>query len=127
MNNCNQCFCNIIRSASYTVGATFGIVTGFTDADVENGKKYRLILCTNLPSMTTIVPVTLQINGTQYPVLDKIGNNLMSDQLHTRKCYNLVIGTNPVHFMVLDCIPKSAFYPVEEAPEEVSVIEKLNK
>lgn len=114
MCNCNLCKSNLIKSTRYTVGATFAIVTGFTETDVDNGKCYRLILCANLPSMSTIVPVTLEFNGSYLPVLDKIGNKLMSDQLHTRKCYNLVYGANTPHFLVTNCIPNSANIPVVE-------------
>lgn len=121
MCNCNLCKSNLIKSIGYTVGATFAISTGFTETDVDNGKCYRLVLCANLPSMSTIVPVTLQFNSSFLPVMDRIGNNLMSDQLHTRKCYNLIYGANPPHFLVTNCVPNSANLAVEETPEIVSL------
>lgn len=109
----------IIKPVSYTAGGNFIINTNFTDTDAENRKRYELILTVNLPSMTTIVPVFITFNGTNIPMLDDIGNNLMSDQLHTRKRYRLVYGINPKHLTVLNCLGSSAFYPVEETEEDV--------
>lgn len=129
MNNCN-CRCNrIITPTSYTVGNSFNINTTFTDADLENGKRYILVLNKDLPAMTTIVPVYLQVNGTYYPMQDIIGNNLMSDQLRffPRERSNcgcrsagvarIVFGSNAGHFKVLICLPTSSAVVTEENEE----------
>lgn len=117
--SCNNCKCNnVIRANSYTVGETFNINTTFDLDTTKNGKRYVLVLNEDLPSMTTIVPVTIivRVNGTDtaIPVQDIIGNNLMSDQLRfigDRKCCDRVIriifGNNPNHFKVLQCLPRS--------------------
>lgn len=118
MANCN---CNKkIVSESYTVGATFNINTTFTDDDLRNCKRYLLVLDEQLPAMTTIVPVYLQVNGSYYPVQDILGNNLMSDQLKSfpnvangcgcncAKVARIVFGSNPEHFKVLICLPQSS-------------------
>ena len=124
MLNCN---CNrIITQTEYVVGATFNISTDFTDNGVENGKRYILVLNKDLPAMTTVIPVYLQINGEYYPMQDLLGNNLMSDQLRAfpRKVSNcgcvssgiarIVYGANPPHFKVLICLPTSSAVPTEE-------------
>lgn len=122
-----SCNCNrIITPTSYTVGATFNINTDFTDSDIENGKRYILVLNKSLPAMSTVIPVYLQINGNFYPVQDLLGNNLMSDQLRSlpRKVSNcgcvssgvarIVYGSNPSHFKVLICLPISSAVATEE-------------
>lgn len=126
----NNCRCNrVITPTSYTVGATFNINTTFTDSDLENGKKYILVLNKDLPAMTTIVPVYLQVNGTYYPMQDILGNNLMSDQLRffPRQMNNcgcrsagiarIVFGSNVGHFKVLVCLPTSSAVITEEVEE----------
>lgn len=126
----NNCRCNrIITPTSYTVGATFNINTSFTDSDLENGKRYILVLNQNLPAMTTIVPVYLQVNGTYYPMQDLLGNSLMSDQLRffPRSASNcgcgssgvarIIFGSNVGHFKVLVCLPTSSAVITEEVEE----------
>lgn len=115
MTECQCHPCNrVIKANSYTVGNSFNINTAFVDTNMSNGKCYKLILCANLPSMATIVPVILVIGGKNYPMQDHLGNNLMSDQLRTRKAYTIALGTNPNHFIMVDCVRPSAFYAVKE-------------
>ena len=71
---------------------------------VKNGERACFIICTNLPSMTTVVPVTFNIGGTQVPLYDMLGNVLYSDQLRTRVCIPGVWGTNPNHFKLCACV-----------------------
>lgn len=129
--NCN---CNrIITPTSYTVGATFNINTSFTDTDLENGKRYILVLNQNLPAMSTVVPVYLQVNGTYYPMQDILGNSLMSDQLRffprnisscgcrTSGVVRIVFGSNVGHFKVLVCLPASSAIITEEVEDFTDV------
>lgn len=117
--SCNNCSCNrTIKSNGYTQsGGSFNILTGFTESDVDNGKCYKLILCTSLPSVASIMPCTVQFNGVQIPLLDSIGNRVMSDQLHTRKCYHCVYGTNLGHLILRNPICSSAFIAGDEEDE----------
>lgn len=137
MTNC-RCNNRVITPTSYTVGATFNINTSFTDADLENGKKYILVLNQNLPAMTTIVPVYLQVNGTYYPMQDILGNSLMSDQLRffprqTNNCgcrgagiARIIFGSNVGHFKVLVCLPTSSAVITEEVEEFTDVTTMAN-
>lgn len=123
MNNCN-CNNRVIVPTSYTVGATFNINTSFTDADLENGKRYILVLNKDLPAMSTIVPVYLQVNGIYYPMQDILGNSLMSDQLRAfprefgcrgAGIARIIFGSNVGHFKVLVCLPASSAVITDEA------------
>lgn len=76
-----------------------------------NGQKFCLITCLSFPSVTTLVPVQIEINGNTYPVLDYLGNTLMSDQIRSRRCYKLTFGTYQSHFIVKQCLPPSQATP----------------
>lgn len=102
---CNYC-CNpcILKASSYTVNtSSFVINTGSTLATLCNGEEFKLITCATFPAVTTVVPVYININGTNYPVQDTLGNNLMSDQIRCRRQYCLIFGTNPAHFKLRSC------------------------
>lgn len=120
-----------IRATSYTVGNSFNINTDFNINDLDNGMRFNLILPVDLPAMTTILPVFLiiKVNGvdTNIPMQDIIGNDLMSDQLRFFPQRNvccgregivrIIYGSNPSHFKVLNCLPKSSAVEFEEENE----------
>lgn len=72
-----------------------------------NGELFKLVTCITVPAMTSILPVYITVNGVNYPVQDIIGNNLMSDKIHSRRRYRLVFGTNPAHFKLTTCVGTS--------------------
>lgn len=99
----------VLKATSYTATATeLTIVVDPSVFALYNGKIYHLLTCVTLPVITSIVPVFISINGTTYPVMDCIGNNLMSDQVKSRHCYKMVFGTNPNHFKLCEGMCKSA-------------------
>lgn len=105
--------CNCVkelRASAYDAAATAFTITAVPACacngaitQLFNGQRFRLITCLAFPAVTTLVPVYIEINGTSYPVLDENGNTLMSDQVRSRRCYNLLFGTNPVHFILKQC------------------------
>ena len=106
-----------LRATAYSVGATFTIVAtpsctcrGSLNT-LCNGECFRLITCLPFPAVTTLVPVYIQINGVNYPVMDEFGNTLMSDQIRCRRAYRIVFGTNPEHFIVKQCLKPSQATP----------------
>lgn len=116
-----------LKATSYTVtGSDFTIVTApvcpcrGTLSQLCNGEMVRLITCLAFPAVTTLVPVFIQINGNNYPVLDHYGNTLYSDQIRCRRVYRLVFGTNPARFMVKQCLEPSQATPTyTDVSEEV--------
>ena len=106
-----------LRAGSYTVGATGFTINAIQNCPCKaitklcNGEQFKLITCLSFPAVTNLVPVFIVLNGTSYPVLDEYGNTLMSDQIRCRRCYKLVFGTNPVHFIVKQCLCPSQSTP----------------
>lgn len=102
MNNC----CNrIIKSSGYSTDASnFIILTTGETFNLANRKAFYLILCQNIPIQSSNLPVLIQVNGTNYPLLDKFGNNVLVSDINTRTRYSLVFGSNPVHFLAFNII-----------------------
>lgn len=114
--NCNCCN-RMIRANRYVLtGSNLDIYTGFTDTHVKNGKCYKLITCASLPSITLIVPVLVEFNGSFIPLLDCLGNSVMSDQIRSRRCYHVEYGNNNPHLILRQPICESAFESGSTAP-----------
>ena len=60
---------------------------------LENTGCYRLIICCNAAA-TSNLPVTIQVNGINIPVLCKAGNTVYSSQLRTRVNYAIMFGND---------------------------------
>lgn len=96
-----------LRATAYTVTTSAFTITASPACGccgpltrLCNGECFRLITCLAFPTVATLVPVSISIGGTAYPVLDNDGNTLRSDQIRCRKCYKLKFGTSPAHFQV---------------------------
>ena len=98
-----SCQCNrFLKSVSYQVNAgVFYIITNGTFTP-SNRMAFSLVLCQTIPVQTEILPVSIQVNNVNYPLLDKFGNRVMITDLCTRRKYSLVFGSNPVHFLAFD-------------------------
>ena len=109
-----------ITGITATAGTTFDMTAANTIVPV-NGRCYTLRLCQTLPvtGQQGNEPVTITIGATTYPVLDKIGNTLLSGRLRGRRRYRVVFGDNVSHFMVLDacgCLIYNANPTVPDVP-----------
>lgn len=58
---------------------------------LENTGCYRLIICCNATA-TSNLPVFIQVNGVNIPVLCKAGNTVYSSQLQKRVNYSIMYG-----------------------------------
>lgn len=94
--------CRTIFSSGYGTTATEFVILTDKMYNLCNHKGFKLILCQKLPSVATALPVFIQINGVNYPLLDKFGNTFRVDELKTRCPYRIVFGTDPVHFIAID-------------------------
>lgn len=95
-----SCQCNRwLKSTSYQVnGGVFYIITNGTFTP-SNRMAFNLILCKTIPVQSSVLPVSIQVNGVNYPLLDKFGNRVMITDLDTRNRYELVYGANSPHFL----------------------------
>lgn len=75
-----------------------------------NGKKWHLVICQSLPQGTEIGSVEFIVNGTTYPGVNGIGNELKTDMLKARKRFTIIYGWDVPHFMVCGTC-ESAFVP----------------
>lgn len=96
-----------VTTTAFTIVATPSCACAGTISRLFNRSWFRLITCLAFPSVPSVVPVFISINGVSYPVLDEIGNTLKSDQIRCRRAYKLVFGTGSSHFMVKQCLPVS--------------------
>ena len=58
---------------------------------LENVGSYRLVICCNATA-TSNLPVTIQVNGVNIPVLCHAGNIVYSSQLEKRRNYPILYG-----------------------------------
>ena len=103
-----------LRATEYVNnGSTFNIVVAPTRQCCEtlnrlcNGEEVELITCLTFPATNTLLPVYIQIGTNTYPVLDRLGNDLMTDQIRSRRRYRLLFGTDEPHFIVNQCLGAS--------------------
>lgn len=85
--NCNTIYCSsvIMGDDSVTLVPNRAIKT------LENAGFYRLVICCNATA-TTNLPVFIQVNGVNIPVLCKAGNTMYANQLDKRKSYGIMYG-----------------------------------
>ena len=94
-------------------GSTFNIIVEpirqccETLTRLRNGEQVELITCLTFPATSTLLPVYIQIGTNTYPVLDRLGNDLMTDQIRSRRRYRLLFGTEEPHFIVNQCLNAS--------------------
>ena len=83
---------------------------------LENTGCYRLIICCNATA-TANLPVFIQVNGVNIPILCKAGNTVYSSQLDKRVNYGIMYGNENAgyvngQFVIQDRIcPRSAQIP----------------
>lgn len=85
---------------------------------LENTGSYRLVICCNATA-TSNLPVFIQVNGTNIPVLCKAGNTVYANQLQKRVNYGIMYGNDNANyettgqFVIQDRIcPKSTTVPI---------------
>ena len=98
MSYCQQR--QFIKVTSITIsGGTMVLNTGITGKTFFNGEKSVICICATIPASTAVVPVEININGTNIAMQDCLGNVLQSDQIKCRHPYVGVWGTlTPTHF-----------------------------
>ena len=84
---------------------------------ITNCGCYRLIICCNATANANL-PVFLQINGVNIPILCKAGNTMYASQLEKRKSYSIMYGNENAGYVngqivVQDRVcPKASTIPV---------------
>ena len=88
--------CNTIYCSNVIMGDTNVILVPNREIKtIDNCGCYKLVICCSATA-TANLPVYIQINGVNIPVLCKAGNVVYSSQLQKRKCYRIMYGSeNP--------------------------------
>jgi hypothetical protein len=84
--------CNTIYVSSVTMSDTDAVlVPNRAIKTLENTGCYHLIICCNATA-TANLPVFIEVNGVNIPVLCKAGNTVYSSQLNKRVNYTIMYG-----------------------------------
>lgn len=88
--------CNTIYVSNVdTTDDTVVLIPNRAIKTLENTGSYKLVICCNATA-TSNLPVAIQVNETNIPVLCKAGNEVYSSQLRKRMCYQIMYGNeNP--------------------------------
>lgn len=78
---------------------------------LQNHQRVKLAICQNIPQ--GVGQVFINDDNNQYDLMSRTGNYVRADQLKCRKCYDLVYGSDPTHFSVLDWLKPSCYDEVE--------------
>ena len=114
--NCNTIYCSNVITGDDSVT----LVPNKEIKTIENTGSYRLVICCNAIA-TANLPVNIQVNGVNIPVLCKAGNIIYASQLQKRRNYGIMYGNeNPDYvngqFVIQDRIcPRAATIPVTTA------------
>ena len=89
--NCNTIYC----SNATTTDEEVILIPNRAIKILDNTGSYRLVICCNAIA-TANLPVSIQVNGVNIPVLCKAGNIVYSSQLQKRVNYGIMYGNeNP--------------------------------
>ena len=87
--NCNTMYIsNVINSDDMVV-----LVPNRDIKTITNCGSYRLIICCNV-SASANLPIYIQVNGVNIPVLCKAGNTMYANQLNKRVNYSIMYGSD---------------------------------
>lgn len=116
--NCNTIYC----SNAITGDDSVTLVPNRAIKTLENTGCYRLVICCNATA-TANLPVNIQVNNVNIPVLCKAGNIVYSSQLQKRVNYGIMYGNQNAgyvngQFVIQDRIcPKASTIPATTTTE----------
>ena len=116
--NCNTIYCSNATTADEVVV----LIPNQDIKTLENCGSYRLVICCNATA-TSNLPVAIQVNGVNIPVLCKAGNTMYANQLQKRRNYGIMYGNQNENyingvFVVQDKVcSKSSTIPATTARE----------
>ena len=116
--------CNTIYVSNVIMGDdSVTLVPNREIKTLENAGCYRLIICCNATA-TSNLPVFIQVNGVNIPVLCKAGNTMYANQLQKRVNYSIMYGNQNAgyingQFVVQNKVcPRSTSIPIVATVEE---------
>lgn len=116
--DCNTIYCSNVINGDDSIT----LVPNRAIKTLENTGCYRLVICCNATA-TANLPVNIQVNGVNIPVLCKAGNIVYSSQLQKRRNYGIMYGNENSgyvngQFVIQDRIcPRAATIPTTTTTE----------
>lgn len=112
-----NCECRVLKSTAATVTSGNLVITLPNVSTIINGEIIKFCIIQSIDYTNPLDTVSISINGTTFPVLDKYGNSVRISQMRTRKVYVVAVGAQTPNVIMLTCIPCSTFtYPTYSAP-----------
>lgn len=116
---CCNCKHFVVVSTTTITGGK--LILNIPTATYTNGEEVCLFISPTLPVSATPIPVVVTIGTgtTQYPLINKCGNNVYSDQIKTRCIYYTSVRTDTKLFKYNGCknLPCTSFvFPVIPVP-----------
>lgn len=112
-----NCECRVLKSTAATVTGGNLVITLPNVSTITNGEIIKFCIIQSIDYTNPLDTVSISINGTTFPVLDKYGNSVRISQIRTRKVYVVAVGAQTPNVIMLTCIPCSTFtYPTYSAP-----------
>lgn len=115
----------IIKSSDVSLNSDGMLIITLPNIDkLSNCEIIKFVICQNIPTTNPLAKAYININGTNIGIFNGFGNNVLANQLKTRKCYTIGFqSTNPNFYMLtqLPCsnypYPKYIFSTVAETEE----------
>lgn len=81
------------------------LVLNLPQETYSNKEKVCICVAQTLPNVTSAQTVAITIGSvaTQYPLINKCGNNVHADQIRSRKVYHTNVATDTASFVVSPC------------------------
>lgn len=101
---CGGC-CHFVRTTNVIlVAGVLRLVIPAPSQVLSNGQKVCICVAQALPQgVTSADTVAVVINGAEYPLRTKCGNNVHADQIRSRKVYHTYAVTDIPQFTVSSC------------------------
>ena len=87
--NCNTIYCSNATTSDDMVV----LVPNRDIKNLENRGSYRLVICCNATA-TSNLPVNIQVNGVNIPVICRAGNTVYANMLQKRRNYGIMYGND---------------------------------
>lgn len=91
--NCNTIYCSNATTSDDMVV----LVPNRDIKNLENRGSYRLVICCNATA-TSNLPVDIQVNGVNIPVICRAGNTVYANMLQKRRNYGIMYGNDNANY-----------------------------
>lgn len=111
----NMCECNVLRGTAAIVDTNM-VITLPNVGTLANGDVGKFVIINAIDLTNPLGTVSITINGTTFPLKNRLGNSIRIEQLRTRKVYTIALGAETPNFTLLTCVPESSYaYPTYSA------------